>query len=84
VLQFALDEAGVDLVGAHIGMRDQRRKEGDVGDDAPHVKIFERPIESIDGCAAGGRPGDDLCQHGIVMRRHGIAVAIAGIDPQAV
>ena len=84
LLQLAFDEAGVDGIGAHLGVRHQRRQERDVGDDAANVGLFQPAVEPIDRGLAGRRPRDHLGQHGVVIRRHRIAIAIAGIDPQAV
>ena len=69
VLQFALDEAGIDGIGAHIGMRHQRRQERNIGDDAADVGFFQPAIEPVDRGIAGRRPGDHLGQHGVVMGR---------------
>ena len=84
LLQFALDEAGVDGVGAHVRVRNQRRQERDVGDDAPDISLFQPAVEPLDGGLPRRRPGDHFCQHGIVIRRHRIAIAIAGVNPQAI
>ena len=84
VLQFAFDEAGVDGVGADVRMRHQRRQEGNVGDDAANVGLLKPAIEPLDRGFAGRRPRDHLGQHGVVMRRDRIALAISGIDAQAV
>src|SRR5215212_1520700 len=45
LLQLALDEAGVDGVGAHLRVRDERRQKRDVGDDAANVGLFQPAVE---------------------------------------
>ena len=65
-------------------MRHQRRQERDVGDDAANVGLLQPAVEPLDRGLAGRRPRDHLGQHGVVVGRHGIAIAITGIDPQAV
>ena len=64
-------------------MRDQRRQERDVGDDAADVGLFQPAVEPVDRDIARRRPGDHLGQHGVVVRRDRIALAIAGVDAQA-
>ena len=81
--QFAFDKAGVDRVRAHRGVADQSGQKRNIGHDAAHVGFLKRVVEPVDGDIARRRPGDHLGQHGIVVRRDRIALAISGIDPQA-
>src|SRR5258706_2257936 len=83
-LQFTLDETGINGVGAHIRMRKQRRKEGNVGDDAANIGFLKPAIKPLNRGGAGRRPRDHLGKHGIVMRRYRIAVAVSGINAQTV
>src|SRR6476646_2406373 len=83
-LQFTLDETGIDGIGKHGRMRQQRRKEGNVGDDAANIGFLKPAIKPLDRGVAGRRPHDDLGEHGVVMRRYRIALAVTGINAQPV
>ena len=65
-------------------MRQQRRKEGNVGDDAANISFLKPAIKPLDRGIAGRRPRDDLGEHGVVVRRYRIALAVTGIDAQPV
>src|SRR5258708_12717088 len=56
LLQFTLDETGINGVGAHIRMRQQRRKEGNVGDDAANVGFLKPAIKPLNRGGAGRAP----------------------------
>src|SRR5450631_831444 len=84
IFQFAFNEAGVDRVGTHLRMRHQRREKRNVADDAANIRFLKPAIEPLDRGVAVWRPRDHLGQHGVVMRRYRIALAIPGVDTQAV
>ncbi len=84
VRQFTFDKTGVDGVGARVAVCHQRRQERNVGDDAANVGFFQPAIESVDRGLPVWRPRDHFCQHRVVVRRHRIATAVAGIDPQPI
>ena len=65
-------------------MRHQRRQERNVGDDAANVGLFQPAVEPVDRGLARRRPRDHFGEHGVVIGRDRIALAIAGIDPQAI
>ena len=76
----ALEEAGVDVPGPELGVAQHPHEQVPVGGDAVDAGARQGVGEHPGGVLAGGGPGDDLGQHGVVVRRHLGAVLDAAVD----
>ena len=76
VVDAAVEQAGVQVAGHHLGAGEQETAEVDVGAQAQHVRAGERGVEAGQGLGAVGAVGDDLAEHGVVV------TADDGADPQ--
>ena len=79
-LAFAFDQAGVEVGAGERIAAHQPAQEGHVGLQADHFEAGQRGIHARDRAGAIRRPGDQLRDHRVVVRRDGVAFAHAAVD----
>src|SRR5919204_4094338 len=79
-----LQEMGVDLAPREGVAGEHTQVRRDVRRHALDGELLERAAHARDGLLARLREGDRLGEQRVVVRRHGVAGAVAGIDPDAV
>src|ERR1019366_3680353 len=82
-LEEFVDEAGVQVGGAELGVLQNLAEEGEVGMDAANVVFAEGADHAGGGVVAGVGPDGEFGQQGIVFHGHGPAIVDAAIEADA-
>ena len=82
-LELGIDEAGRQVAAAEGLVFQDRRQELAVAEDAVDFIVVERQMQPVDGSLAGGRVGDQLGNHRIVIHRDLAALIDTGIHAHA-
>ena len=83
LFQVAGDPADVVGAGGEVGVGDDFLLEGNGRLDAADHELAEGALHAGDGDLAGGSGDDELGDHGVVVRRDGVAGIDVGIDADA-
>ncbi len=78
-----IEEAGVKIATAEIGVIEQTGIQAEIGGDAGNLELLNRAAHTVDGLLAGSGPDRELGDQRIVIERHVPARVDAAVDTNA-
>ena len=76
-----IEEFGIEVTAAEALILHQLQVKGNRGFHPFNYIFAQRTVHGIDGFVARARYGDELADHGIIIRRNHIACIYMAVDP---